>query len=191
MVNLPEECRHIVSPLKPAIWEALLLEHPDRRFVDHLMRGLSDGFRIGCRASLRNLQSVSTNMPSAILHSEVIQKYLRDEVENKRVIEMPLSMSDEIHVSRFGAIRKKCQPGRWRLIVDLSSPSECHIGILDIKSAHKNIPVHPGDRHLLGMRWQDRLFVDACLPFGLRSAPRIFNDTADALEWMIAHESRD
>ena len=40
-------------------------------------------------------------------------------------MEVPLSMSDEIHVSRFWAIPKKRQPGRWRLIVDLSSPSEC------------------------------------------------------------------
>ena len=62
---------------------------------------------------------------------------------------------------------------------------------LDIKSAYRNIPVHPGDRHLLGMRWQDRLFVDACLPFGLRSSPKIFSATADALEWVIANESRD
>ena len=47
------------------------------------------------------------------------------------------------------------------------------------------------NRPSVGMRWQDRLFVDACLPFGLRSAPKIFNATADALEWIIANESRD
>ena len=59
---------------------------------------------------------------------------------------------------------------------------------LDIKSAYRNIPIHPGDRHLLGMQWQGAVFVDACLPFGLRSAPKIFNATADALEWIIAHQ---
>ena len=82
-INLPDECRRIVSPLKPAMWEVLLAEYPDRRFVDHLMRGLREGFRIGCYASRQNLQSVSTNMSSAMLHPEVIQKYLQDEVESK------------------------------------------------------------------------------------------------------------
>lgn len=53
---------------------------------------------------------------------------------------------------------------------------------LDIKSAYRNIPIHPGDRHLLGMRWRDRVFVDTCLPFGLRSALKIFNATADGLQ---------
>ena len=30
--------------------------------------------------------------------------------------------------------------------------------------------------------------MDTCLPFGLRSAPKIFNAAADALEWIIANE---
>ena len=46
--------------------------------------------------------------------------------------------------------------------------------------------VHPDDHHLLGMQWEGQLFVDTVLPFGLRSAPKIFNAVADALEW-IAH----
>ena len=54
-------------------------------------------------------------------------------------------------------------------------------------SAYRNIPVHPGDRHLLGIQWQGKTFVDTCLPFGLRSAPKLFNAVADALEWMIIH----
>ena len=31
---------------------------------------------------------------------------------------------------------------------------------IDIESAFRNIPVHPDDRHLLGMRWNDELFID-------------------------------
>ena len=52
----------------------------------------------------------------------------------------------------------------------------------DIKSAYRNVPVHPEDRWLTGMKWRDRLFVDAALPFGLRSAPKIFTAMADAAE---------
>ena len=55
---------------------------------------------------------------------------------------------------------------------------------IDIESAFRNIPVHPHDRHLLGMQWNGHLYVDTVLPFGLRSAPKIFNSIADALEWI-------
>ena len=29
------------------------------------------------------------------------------------------------------------------------------------------------------------LYIDTCLPFGLRSAPRLFNIAADLLEWIL------
>ena len=56
---------------------------------------------------------------------------------------------------------------------------------LDIKHAYRNVPVHPEDRRLLGMCWKDIVYVDATLPFGLRSAPLIFSALADALLWGI------
>ena len=80
-------------------------------------------------------------------------------------------------------IPKKHQPGKWRLILDLSSPlGSVNDGILkepfsvqymrvddvisgimsfgqgtllakfDVESAYRNIPVHPEDRYLLGMK---------------------------------------
>ena len=56
---------------------------------------------------------------------------------------------------------------------------------LDVKSAFRIVPVHPADRHLLGMEWEGQLYIDNSLPFGLRSAPKIFNAIADALEWIL------
>ena len=55
----------------------------------------------------------------------------------------------------------------------------------DIKAAYHLIPVHPGDRVWLGMKWNHLIYVDTRLPFGLRSAPKLFNAVADALEWCI------
>ena len=54
---------------------------------------------------------------------------------------------------------------------------------IDVKSAYRLVPIHPADRQLLGISWHGSLFVDTKLPFGLRSAPKIFNALADALEW--------
>ena len=49
----------------------------------------------------------------------------------------------------------------------------------DVKQAYSMVPVHPEDQLLLGMVWDDSLFVDSALPFGLRSAP---------LKWLIRQE---
>ena len=54
---------------------------------------------------------------------------------------------------------------------------------VDIAHAFRNIPVHPEDRHLLGMSWGGKVYLDLTLPFGLRSSPKIFTAVADALEW--------
>ena len=59
---------------------------------------------------------------------------------------------------------------------------------VDIESAYRLIPVHPADRPLQVVQWQGQIFIDPMLPFGLRSAPKIFNAVADALHWHL-HQS--
>lgn len=44
---------------------------------------------------------------------------------------------------------------------------------MDIQSAYRMVPVHPDDRHLLGMQWEGQSFIDTALPFGVRSAPNL------------------
>ncbi len=56
---------------------------------------------------------------------------------------------------------------------------------IDIQHAYHIIPIHPQDRPLIGMQFEGRVFLDTTLPFGLRSAPKIFTAVADALEWVL------
>ena len=56
---------------------------------------------------------------------------------------------------------------------------------VDIRSAYLLIPVHPSDQLVLGVLWKGKLYVDSQLPFGLRSAPKIFTAIADAIEWCV------
>ncbi|KAL5502119.1 hypothetical protein EMCRGX_G008842 [Ephydatia muelleri] len=56
---------------------------------------------------------------------------------------------------------------------------------VDIEAAYRLVPVHPHDRPLLVMEWKGQVFADPMLPFGLRSAPNIFNAISDALEWHL------
>ena len=58
---------------------------------------------------------------------------------------------------------------------------------VDIKSALRLLPVHPADRSLLAMQWNNSIYIDGCLPFGLRSAPKLFNIMADLLSWIGQH----
>ena len=56
---------------------------------------------------------------------------------------------------------------------------------VDIEHTYSNIPIHPDNRWLFGMVWEDAMFIDTALPFGLRSTPKIFNAVADAVEWIL------
>ena len=77
------------------------------------------------------------------------------------------------HVSVEDAVERTIEKG-WG----------AHLVKVDICNAYQVLPIHPDDRWLLGMRWEDALFVDTELPFGLRSSPKIFTGVVDALEWI-------
>ena len=67
----------------------------------------------------------------------------------------------------------------------LQSGKNTMLAKIDIKSAFRLLPVHPTDRHLLGIKWRDNAYIDHCIPFGLRSAPKLFNILADLLAWIM------
>ncbi len=114
---------HVQTPLKAEAWERALRGHPDRVFADFLLRGMRQGFRVGFDwTAASQLKSAKRNMRSAQEVPEVVDQYLARERAAGRIIG-PLSLKPgAIHVSRFGVIPKPHQPGKWRLIVDLSHP---------------------------------------------------------------------
>ena len=144
----------------------------------------------------------------------MIDRYLAKEVELERVISLLESGSlPAAQISRFGG--DSHQPGKWRLIVDLSHPKGvsvndgkeleqlCSLSCTSVDKAVQVVcsmglgtrkakvyveivPVHPTDRPLLGMMWKGGLYIDTALPLGLRSAPKIFNAVADALQWIFS-----
>ena len=205
-----------MTPLQVEAWEAGLAAHPDRQFAEYILRGLRQGFRIGFDRA-KTLVAATSNM--AIPHEDVVQNYLEREVSLGRMhcVREAAKGQLQVQISPLGMIPKKNKPGKWRLIVDLSSPkgqsvndginSECcsleytTVDMLaelvlqvgqgallvkaDIKEAYRNIPVHPEDQQLLGIRWNGWVYIDRVLPFGLRSAPKIFSAVADAAQWML------
>lgn len=62
------------------------------------------------------------------------------------------------------------------------------MGKTDIESAFRIFPVHKEDWELLGMFWKGYYYFDKVLPFGLRSAPFLFNQLSDAVEWVLINK---
>ena len=56
---------------------------------------------------------------------------------------------------------------------------------MDIEEAYRIIPIHPDDRHLLGIYWDGQVYVHTALPFGLHSAPLTSIAPADGLQWVL------
>ena len=208
-----------VTPLVLHEFRRELVGFPARK-LNYVIRGIQDGFRVGWEPSRAPLRSRSSNMRSASEHPEVVDKYLDSEVAAHRMAgPLDTSAFNRLHISPFGVIPKQHQPGKWRLILDLSSPHGHSVndGIpkdpyslryitvdyairslvslgpgalmakFDVQAAYRNVPIHPDDRFLLGMKWRDKLYVDLVLPFGLRSAPIIFDSVAEAVEWILKH----
>ena len=209
-----------VSPLHVEEFSRELASHPNQQQVSYVLRGLQFGFKLGFRPSLK-LKPAKKNKPSATLHATVIDEYLANEVMLGRVAgPFPSPPLPNLHISSFGVIPKRGQPGKWLLIVDLSSPggSSVNDGIdpqdftlqyikvdevirmvsrygpgalmakFDVEAAYRNVPIHPEDRFLLGMKWREQFYVDLALPFGLRSAPFIFNTVVDMVEWILLNQ---
>ena len=111
----------INTPLRWQAWEAALRNHQDQPFANYLVSGLRDGFRIGFGYP-RPCRSSSINMHSVREHAQIVSDYLSNECAEGGILgPLTLPWSEEIHISRFGIIPKGSS-GKWRLILDLSSP---------------------------------------------------------------------
>jgi len=217
---LDSRLSRVHTPLNVDAWKRRLDTHPDKDYARYILSGIEKGFRIGL-ANSQPLKSATKNMLCAYQHTEIVEEYLYKEVEAGNILgPFPTHLAAQIHINRIGVIPKKHQPGKWRLITDLSYPENKSINDnipsnlcslkyvtvtqvasravslgkgallakIDIKSAYRLIPIVPQDRVFLGLKWKEAIFVDGMLPFGLCSAPKIFNAVADALEWCISKE---
>lgn len=205
------------TPLKLPAWQRALADHPDKHFCRYIINGIAQGFHIGCDRAV-TLLPCSSNMPSVHQQPQLVEAQIRAEVEAGRLLgPLPPHLAALVQTSPIGLIPKPHQPGKWRLIVDLSSPAGmsvndaispdiCHmryatvldavniiqqlgrgtlLAKLDLQNAYRMVPVHPDDHQLLGIRWGQEVFIDTALPFGLRSAPKVFSALADALAWIL------
>ena len=84
-INIPQKACAIVIPLQQEIWSKYLAKHPNRELVKFFLQGLSEGFWIDFDNSSIKLKSAKSNLQSAQLHPDVVDKYLQSEIAFTRV----------------------------------------------------------------------------------------------------------
>ena len=123
-VQLPEELQQIHTPLQPQAWQQALAGYPDKSWTEFLLKGITQGFRIGfnwekhrhkLRPNHRNLRSAEDN-------PEVVRQYLAKETAEGRISKVASGTRPTwVHCSPIGVIPKKNRPNKWRIIIDLSA----------------------------------------------------------------------
>ena len=111
------------TPLSVQAFARHLQSHPDQQFSAFILRGLSYGFRVGYSSSRGALRSRGVNHPSSLANQAVVGSYIADEVKVGRLVGPILySFRGFVHTSPIGLVPKGHASGKWRMIVDLSSP---------------------------------------------------------------------
>ena len=184
--------------------------HPDQQFASYyLLDGIANGFRVGFSHVNHSCTPTNHNHPSANEHPIVISEGLSDDIQRGHLAG-PFNPADYpyVHISSLGAVPKK-HSDKWCLdfshpagssVNDGISKSLCSLTYMKVQDAVRQIlklarvafslkylpsVMCPHDRHLLGMVWNQLLYIDTVLPFGLWSAPKIFNTIAAALQWIV------
>ena len=94
------------SPLNPHLWEMALRRHPDCLYVEYVIQGLEQGFRISFDGT-HPLRSASRNMTLAYAAPQVVSDYLQAEVTLGHILGPLSPPPNGLVVSKFGVIPKK------------------------------------------------------------------------------------
>ena len=205
------------TPLILEAWTELLRDHPDKEYVSYILEGIKGGFRVGFQWGVCPLAPSQGNMPiakpervSQYLERELELGRIRRVPSSDDNIQIsPLGLipkknkpdSWRLIVDLSSPKGASVNDGIDRSLASLAYVTVEHLVSLilaqgghpllvkaDIKEAYRMVPVHPDDHCLLGVKWEEAIYVDERLPFGLRSAPKIFSAIADAIQWILDHQ---
>ena len=212
--SIPLSEHSLTTPLRHSLFESELANHPDKGWVSWLTSGIRNGVHIGytgSRCSLRAKNLRSAYLHPGVIQAELTKElaagrmagpYPTLSIPNVRCAGLGVvpkkggkwrmimhlsaprghSINDAIPKERYSlqyssvddAVALLFQAGRGALMAKV-----------DLKSAFRMVPVRRADWRLLGVEWDNQIYLDKCLPFGLRSAPYLFNQVAQALSWIM------
>ena len=111
--------RDLLTIISASVWAHELSSHPDSAYVDYILQGISKGFRIG----FDRRQSIHS--ASGGLHldkPEVVSRVSPERGATGEDVEASVSSTTKRDTHQPPRCHPKNKPGKWRLIVDLSSP---------------------------------------------------------------------
>lgn len=207
----------VSTPINVVVLERELSQHPDRIFVSNVINSLRYGTHVGYTgphkprvsrnliSAIQHPEVVSGNLRKELGLGRVAGPFNSPPLPNLQC--HPVGVVPKKHSSEWRTIYHLSYPEGNSIndhipkdpytlqyvrvddaihILQSLGPGS-FMAKTDLKSAFRLIPIHPDDWHLLGIHWQDQYYVDLYLPFGLRSAPFLFNQFSDALEWILKH----
>ena len=214
---IPLDNNNIVTPIHVDALEDALRGHPNPSFVLKLCSDLRSGARLGYdgprQSKFSNLKSaidnptiVSNNLAKEVAYGHTAGPFTNPPFANLQV--SPIGIVPKKHSDKFHTIFHLSFPKTGESInsfieddfslqyikIDDAIAALIRLGRgpylakTDIESAFRQFPVQPEDWELLGMYWNNSYYFDKVLPFGLRSAPYIFNQLSDALEWILLNK---
>lgn len=199
------------TPLRPQIFARFL---SNKAFVSELTQSLTYGFSIGytgprtplttpnLRSALEHPQVVDEALHKEVAEQRMAGPYTTPPYPNLRCSGLGVvpkkdgtwRLINHLSAPLGNSINDYIDPLDYSLqysTID-DAISICHtlgrgalMAKVDLKHAFRLCPVRRQDWHLLGIHWRGQYYVDKCLPFGLRSAPYLFNMVAEALQWIL------
>ena len=206
---IPEALTEIVTPLRWQAWDRKLAQHPNQRFRTYIVDGIKQGLcsaRSNMSSSRQFPQIISQYLAEECAEGRIVGPLPRDFVNNVQVSRFGLIpkkspsewrlivdlSSPEGRSVNDGVYEHLCSLKYVTVEDALLMVVACGRGTMlakvDVQKEYRNVPINPADRPLLGMMWENNLYIDTALPFGLRSAPKIFTAVADAAEWIVHQE---
>ena len=200
------------SPFIIQAWSTLLLQYPDQTLRLHLVMLLRFGCLIGYKGPDAFINS--KKLPSALIQPDVIDQNIASNLALGRIIEIdaptnhfissPLGLVPK-HDGGFRKIHHLSYPHGSSVNDYIASEASTlsysslqnvfqqivnagrHAVLIkrDIKDAFRNTPIAPHIRWLLGFQWAGVHYEETWLPFGLSTAPFIFNLFVEAFHWIL------
>ena len=205
------------TPLRPFILERELRNHPDNAFIKQLINDLCHGCFIGYKGpqfsySVANLVSayqqptiIDVTLAKECQLGRILGPCHYPPLPNFRILGLGLVPKHDggwriiYHLSAppYISINKFIDPDDYSLsyctidavydFINQMGPGTL-LSKINLKDTFRLIPVHLSQWNLLGICWKTRFYMDTCLPFGLRSAPYLFNGLSEAIHWILVNK---
>ena len=205
--------KHGISK-KLEFWKSELSDHPDKKFANKIIEYIEFGAPIGIDRNMTPVTSpnwpsaekfrdhVSKFIEDRIEDGSIeqitdtsgitfspISAFMKKSGKKVNVVHdlsFPPDKSTNDHISKeYSSVKYTTVIDAVKICTQLEDP---WLAKTDLKNAYFSLPIQYQDSKFMGFKWSEkgneRSYMWRSAPYGLRSAARLFTDTATALRYM-------